>query len=38
MKLDIINVIICNYDLVCGREMLRVFTIPFNYEILFICF
>jgi hypothetical protein len=38
MKLDIINVIVCNYDPACGHEMLRVFTIPFNYKILFTCF
>jgi len=38
MKLDIIKVIVCNYDPTRGREMLRVFTIPFNYKILFICF
>jgi hypothetical protein len=38
MKLEIINVIVYNSNPVRGYEMLKVFTIPFNYIILFICF
>jgi hypothetical protein len=38
MKLKIIIVIIYNFDPMCGHKMLRVFTIPFLYIILFLCF
>jgi len=38
MKLEIINVIVYNSDAVRGGQMLKVFTIPFNYIFYFYVF